>query len=60
MYNSQGQVLGAAVSVLPATVAYSIFPSLHSMEITMTIATLVGVWAVSYVGVNSVMRFIKK
>ena len=60
MYNNQGQVLGAAISVLPATVAYSLVPALHSLQVAADIAVFAGLWAVSYLGISTALRAIKK
>ena len=57
---NSGNVLGLGiVSALPATTAYMLFPSLHSVQIAGTVLAVAGLWAVSYVGVNAVVRFIK-
>ncbi len=56
-----GNVLGVgAVSVLPATAAYAFFPALHTPNISLEVIAFGGLWAVSYIGVNLVTRFIKK
>ena len=58
---TSGNVLGTGVvSVLPATTAYVLFPSLHSASIAVAVVAVAGLWALSYVGVNSAVRFIKK
>jgi hypothetical protein len=56
-----GNVLGVgAVSVLPATTAYILFPSLHATQLGLEVMSFAGLWAISYIGVTTVVRFIKK
>ena len=55
-----GQVLGAAISVLPATGAFVLFPQIHTAAIYSMVVTLAGLWAVSYIGTSIAMRFLKK
>lgn len=56
-----GNVLGTgAVSVLPATAAYAIFPYLHSSNVSAEALTIGGLWAASYVAIAAIVRYIKK
>jgi hypothetical protein len=54
------QVLAAAISVLPATAAYTFLPQLNVSHIASMIVILAGLWTVSYVGTSVILHAIKK
>lgn len=58
-YMPGGNVLGAAVSVLPATAAYSFLPSMLTQNLAASVASIALLWAVSYIAVTTLMRFFK-
>lgn len=55
-----GNVLGAAVSVLPATAAYAFLPGLSSQDLSHAVIVLALVWATSYVVYSSARRILGK
>lgn len=55
-----GQVLGAAVSVLPATGAYMFLPAIQAETLYAAIVTIAGLWAISYLGTAVALRYLKK
>ena len=55
-----GQVLSAGISVLPATGAYALMSQSQVESLYSAIVTIIGLWAISYVGVSLAMKAIKK
>lgn len=54
-----GQVLGAAVSVLPATGAYMLLPQIQSEALYSAVVTIAGLWAISYIITAIGLKYIK-
>jgi hypothetical protein len=59
-FSPSGNALGAAISVLPATAAYAFLPGVSSQELSHAVVLLAAVWAVSYLGINSIRRVLNK
>jgi hypothetical protein len=55
-----GQVLAAGISVLPATGAYALLSQSQVESLYSTIVTIIGLWALSYVGVALALKVVKK
>lgn len=59
-YSGGGNVLGAAISVLPATAAFAYAPSLMAFNIAETVAVVAVVWGLSYVAITNVINFLRR
>ena len=59
-YLPGGQVLGAVVSVLPATGAYALLSQFQLQNLTESVLVFAGLWTVSYFATNTIMRFVKR
>ncbi len=55
-----GQVLAAAVSVLPATSAYIFLPQVQVESLYSIIFVIIGLWTVSYIGTATILKVVKK